>query len=83
MRTYRWGTKAESGGGVPWLYVLLNPSLHLVIRKARLGGIIAQARMGAECLWHLTPRRALDEVDALVRRMWGTVKGHWQVSQVI
>jgi hypothetical protein len=82
LRMYRWGTKAESGGGASWSYVLLNPSLRLVIRKAPLGGIVAQARLGAECLWRLTPRRALDEVDALVRRMWGKVPGHWQVSQV-
>jgi hypothetical protein len=33
----------------------------------------------------LTPRRALDELDTLVRRMWakgGKGAGHWQVSQV-
>jgi hypothetical protein len=82
LRMYRWGTRAESGGGVSWSYVLLNPSLRLVIRKSPLGGIIAQARLGSACLWRLTPRRALDEVDALVRRMWGKTKGHWQVSQV-
>jgi hypothetical protein len=65
--------------------VLLTPSLRLVIRKAPLGGIIAQARLGAECLWRLTPRRALDELDTLARRMWakgGKGAGHWQVSQV-
>jgi hypothetical protein len=57
----------------------------LVIRKAPLGNIIAQARLGAECLWRLTPRRALDELDELMRRMWaksGKEAGHWQVSQV-
>jgi len=44
---------------------------------------------GSECLWRLTPRRALDEVDTLVRRMWrGSLRhprkqqGKWQVSQV-
>jgi hypothetical protein len=82
LHMYRWGTKAESGGGVSWSYVLLNPSLRLVIRKAPLGGIIAQARLGSECLWRRTPRAALDELDALMRRLWGTVTGHWQVSQV-
>jgi hypothetical protein len=82
LRMYRWGTRAERGGGVSWSYVLLNPSLRLAIRKTPLGGIIAQARLGAECLWRLTPRRALDELDALVRCMWGKSKGHWQVSQV-
>jgi hypothetical protein len=82
---YRWGTKPEHGGGVSWSYVLLSPSLRLVIRKAPLSGIIAQARLGAECLWRLTPRRALDELDALVRRLWakgGKGAGHWQVSQL-
>jgi hypothetical protein len=88
LRMYRWGTKPEHGGrggGVSWSYVLLSPSLRLVIRKTPLGGIIAQARLGAECLWRLTPRRALDELDALVRRLWargGKGAGHWQVSQV-
>jgi hypothetical protein len=85
LRMYRWGTKPEHGGGVSWSYVLLSSSLRLVIRKSPLGGIVAQARLGAECLWRLTPRRALDELDALVRRMWakgGTGAGHWQVSQV-
>jgi hypothetical protein len=91
LRMYRWGTKPGKveqggrGGGVSWSYVLLTPSLRLVIRKAPLGGIIAQARLGAECLWRLTPRRALDELDALVRRLWGKGGkgvGHWQVSQV-
>jgi hypothetical protein len=86
LRMYRWGTKPEQGRGVSWSYVLLNPSLRLVIRKAPFGGITAQARLGAACLWRLTPRRALDELDELVRRLWGkTVRegaGHWQVSQV-
>jgi hypothetical protein len=85
LRMYRWGTKPEHGGGVSWSYVLLSPSLRLVIRKAPLGGIIAQARLGAECLWRLTPRRALDELDTLVRRMWAKGEkgaGNWQVSQV-
>jgi hypothetical protein len=97
LRMYRWGTKPEKtklgggGGGVSWSYVLLSPSLRLVIRKAPLGGIIAQARLGAECLWRLTPRRALGELAVLVRRLWGTGAkkgkggkgtGHWQVSQV-
>jgi hypothetical protein len=86
LRMYRWGTKPEQGGGVSWSYLLLNPSLRLVIRKAPLGGITAQARLGAACLWRLTTRRALDELDGLVRRLWGRAAGggpgHWQVSQV-
>jgi hypothetical protein len=82
LRMYRWGTTPEHGGGVSWSYVLLNPSLRLLIRKAPLGGISAQARLGAECLWRLTPRGALDTLDELVRRLWGKASGHWQVSQV-
>ncbi len=82
LRMYRSGTRAESGGGVSWSYVLLNPSLRLLIRKSALGGIIAQARLGSECLWRLTERGALDQLDALVRRMWGRTKGRWQNSQV-
>jgi hypothetical protein len=82
LRMYRWGTKPEHGGGVSWSYVLLNSSLRLVIRKAPLGGISAQARLGAECLWRLTPCQALDELDGLMRRLWGKAAGHWQVSQV-
>jgi hypothetical protein len=67
--------------------VLVNPSLRLLVRQAPLGGIVAQARLGSDCLWRLTPRRALDELDALVRRMWAAPGRscdvlHWQVSQV-
>src|SRR5262249_56144610 len=77
--------------------ILRHPSLSLLIRRAPLGGIIAQARLGSECLWRLTPRRALDEVDGLVRRMWlcplpfcqsrhadhtSLKASRWQVSQV-
>jgi hypothetical protein len=54
-----------------------------------LGSIIAQARLGSERLWRLTSRRALDELDALVRRMWRSSlrhprkqQGRCQVSQV-
>jgi hypothetical protein len=92
---YRSGTRAESGGGVSWGYVLLNPSLRLLIRKAPLGGIIAQARLGSECLWRRTPRGALDELTLLMKRLWRgrpgrrartgreeKVQGQWQVSQV-
>jgi hypothetical protein len=96
LRMYRSGTRAESGGGVSWSYVLVNPSLRLLIRKAPLGGIVAQARLGSECLWRLSPRQALDQLDRLVRRLWrlgsfprltarqssrGDAGGHWQVSQ--
>jgi hypothetical protein len=48
--------------------------------------------LGSECLWRLTPRRALNEVDALIRRMWARPiplrrerkqdTARWQVSQV-
>jgi hypothetical protein len=86
---YRAGVNTNQGGGVSWSYILRNTSLTLLIRKTPLGSIIAQARLGSECLWRLTPRRALDEVDALVRRMWrGNLRhprkqqGKWQVSQV-
>jgi hypothetical protein len=86
---YRAGVNSTQGGGVSWSYILRNASLTLLIRKTPLGLIIAQARLGSECLWRLTPRRALDELDGLVRRMWrGSLRhprkqqGKWQVSQV-
>jgi hypothetical protein len=86
---YRAGVNTSQGGGVSWSYILRNASLTLLIRKTPLGSIIAQARLGSESLWRLTPRRALDELDALVRRMWrGSLRhprkqqGRWQVSQV-
>src|SRR5262245_12317673 len=86
---YRAGVNTNQGGGVSWSYILRNTSLTLLIRKTPLGSIIAQARLGSECLWRLTPGRALDELDALVRRMWrGSLRhprkqqGKWQVSQV-
>jgi hypothetical protein len=86
---YGAGVNTNQGGGVSWSYILRNPSLTLLIRKTPFGSIIAQARLGSECLWRLTPRRALDELDALVRRMWrGSLRhprkqhGKWQVSQV-
>jgi len=41
---------------------------------------VANARLGSECLWRRTPRAALDELHALVRRLWGKEKGRWQVS---
>jgi hypothetical protein len=93
LQMYRAGVSAKQGGGVSWSYILRNPSLALLIRRSPLGGIIAQARLGSECLWRLTPRRALDEVDALVRRMWArplpfrraapkAETARWQVSQV-
>jgi hypothetical protein len=89
LRIYRAGVNTNQGGGVSWSYILRNASLTLLIRKTPLGSIIAQARLGSECLWRLTPRRALDELDALVRRMWrGSLRhprkqqGKWQVSQV-
>jgi hypothetical protein len=85
---YRAGVNTSQGGGVSWSYILRNASLTLLIRKTPLGSIIAQARLGSECLWRLTARRSLDELDALVRRMWrGSLRhprkqqGKWQVSQ--
>ena len=85
---YRAGVNTNQGGGVSWSYILRNASLTLLVRKTPLGSIIAQARLGSECLWRLTPRRALDELDGLVRRMWGgslrhprKQQGKWQVSQ--
>src|SRR5262245_55530709 len=66
---YRAGVNTNQGGGVSWSYILRNASLTLLIRKTPLGSIIVQARLGSECLWRLTPRRTLDELDALVRRM--------------
>ena len=86
---YHAGVNTSQGGGVSWSYILRNASLTLLIRKTPLGSIVAQARLGSVCLWRLTPRRALDELDALVRRMWrGSLRhprkqqGKWQVSQV-
>ncbi|HEV8191647.1 MAG TPA: hypothetical protein VGP82_09200, partial [Ktedonobacterales bacterium] len=90
---YRAGVSTTQGGGVTWSYILRNPSLTLLIRKAPLGGIVAQARLGSECLWRRTPRAALDELNLLIRRLWRTGRsghayrraapsGRWQVSQV-
>lgn len=67
---YRAGVSTTQGGGVSWSYILRNPSLALLIRKAPLGGIIAQARLGSACLWRRTPLVALNELDALVRGLW-------------
>jgi hypothetical protein len=95
---YRSGVNTQQGGGVSWSYILRNPSLTLLIRKAPLGGIVAQARLGSECLWRCTPRAALDELNLLIRRIWrpgsvgssgmrrvrsvGATASRWQVSQV-
>lgn len=95
---YRAGASTMQGGGVSWSYILRNPSLTLLIRKSPLGEIIAQARLGSECLWRRTPLGALNDLDALIRRLWraGQVRkrqhdgqgglagqgAHWQVSQV-
>ncbi len=90
---YRAGVSTTQGGGVSWSYILRNPSLILLIRKAPLGGIAAQAHLGSECLWRRTPRSALDELNLLMRRLWRSVQfgharahctasGRWQVSQV-
>jgi len=89
---YRAGVNTTQGGGVSWSYILRNPSLTLLIRKTPFGGIVAQARLGSECLWRLTPLRAMNALDALVKRMWrdtlcdprkqrGGEAARWQVSQ--
>jgi hypothetical protein len=94
LRMYRAGANTNQGGGVSWSYILRNTSLTLLIRRVPLGGIVAQARLGSECLWRLTPRRALDELDALIRRLWARPlpfrrkdgqsedAARWQVSQL-
>ena len=69
-------------GGTSWAYILRNNSLTLRIRRKPLGGIIAQAQLGSECLWRCTPLAALNELDALIKAMWGITKGEWQNSQV-
>jgi hypothetical protein len=80
LRMYQAGVRAKGGKGVSWSYILVNPSLRLLIRRTPLGGISASARLGSECLWRRTPRAALDELHTLIRRLWGPGKGHWQVS---
>ncbi|MBA3825199.1 MAG: hypothetical protein H0X24_15035, partial [Ktedonobacterales bacterium] len=79
---YRSGVNASQGGGTSWAYILRNNSLTLRIRRKPLGGIIAQAQLGSECLWRCTPLAALNELDALVKGMWGITQGTWQNSQV-
>ncbi len=84
LRMYQAGVRVKGDGtkakGVSWSYILVNPSLRLLIRRTPLGGIVAHARLGSECLWRRTPRAALDELHALVRRLWGKQRGRWQVS---
>src|SRR5262249_55966533 len=80
LRMYQAGVRAKGGKGVSWSYILVNPSLRLLIRRTPLGGIVANARLGSECLWRRIPPAALDELHALVRRLWGRERGRWQVS---
>jgi len=87
LRIYQAGVRAKGGAGggkkakgVSWSYILVNPSLRLLIRRTPLGGIVANARLGSECLWRRTPLAALNELHALVRRMWRREEGRWQVS---
>ncbi len=85
LRMYQAGVRAKGDDGkkakgVSWSYILVNPSLRLLIRRTPLGGIVANARLGSECLWRRTPRAALDELHALIRRLWGKDHGRWQVS---
>ncbi len=77
---YQTGVRSKNGKGVSWSYVLVNPSLRLLIRRVPLGGVVANARLGSECLWRRTPRAALDELHALIGRLWGKDVGRWQVS---
>ncbi|HLY30274.1 MAG TPA: hypothetical protein VKQ36_04555, partial [Ktedonobacterales bacterium] len=81
LQMYRFGSSAAQSGGVSWGYILRNPSANIAIRKAPLGRVIAQVRLGAECLWRLTLLRALNEIDMLFKRLWGNTFGQWQVSQ--
>ncbi len=80
LRMYQAGVRAKGAKGVSWSYILVNPSLRLLIRRTPLGGIVANARLGSECLRRHTPRAALDELHTLIRRLWGREKGRWQVS---
>jgi hypothetical protein len=47
LRMYRAGVNTDQGGGVSWSYILRNPSLALLVRRAPLGGIVAPARLSA------------------------------------
>jgi hypothetical protein len=89
LRICQAGVRAKGGSGgegctkakgVSWSSILVNPSLRLLIRRTPLGGIVATARLGSECLWRRTPLVALNELDGLMRRMWGRESGRWQVS---
>jgi len=90
LRMYQAGVRAKGGSGdgkqrskakgVSWSFILVNPSLRLLIRRVPLGGIVANARLGSECLWRRTPRAAMVELHALIRRLWGKQRGRWQVS---
>jgi hypothetical protein len=82
LQMYQYGVSAKGQKGVSWAFILRNPSLTLKIRRLPLGNIIAQARLGSECLWRLTPLRALNELSDLLRQMWGKVKGRLQVSEI-
>ncbi len=95
LQMYQAGVSAKQAGRVSWAFILRNNSLALLIRRAApLGGIVAQARLGSECLWRLTLQSAVDEVDALIRQMWATPipfrgrhaktgkAARWQVSQI-
>lgn len=82
LQMYQYGVSAKGQKGVSWAFILRNPSLTLKIRRMPLGQIIAQARLGSECLWRLTPLRALNELSDLLRQMWGKVKGRLQVSEI-
>ena len=47
LRMYRAGVNTQQGSGVSWSYILRNNSLALLVRRAPLGGIVAQARLAA------------------------------------
>jgi hypothetical protein len=82
LQMYQYGVSAKGQKGVSWAFILRNPSLTLKIRRLPLGNIIAQARLGSECLWRLTPLCALNELSDLLRQMWGKTKGQLQVSEI-
>lgn len=82
LQMYQYGVSAKGQKGVSWAFILRNPSLTLKIRRMPLGQTIAQARLGSECLWRLTPLRALNELSDLLRQMWGKANGRLQVSEI-
>ncbi|MBA3823202.1 MAG: hypothetical protein H0X24_04745 [Ktedonobacterales bacterium] len=81
---YRTGLSSAQGGGVSWSYLLRNESITILLRRTPLNGIVAQLRLGSECLWRLTPSGALAAVQVLFRRWWAAERREvrYQVSQI-